>query len=636
MNGKAFAIAAVLTVLCASCAGFTCIDNKEEPDGLIPLIIVAGYTPQAVAIIAGAAATAGFVVGWEVNEFCDSDDADTRPYLRLAAANNTADTMSVASVFTANAMSNYSQLWSMTKNHWIRQAELESYTQWDHSAAYDGNSVLRDSRLFENNAVMSANAVAQINSFIAEISEKIAGWQSLETYSGKMSVGLALDNTSVMSAEGDFGAEFVSVADASGKTGSIYIGTVPGEYIVTVEDYVPGCIWNFGSATVIKAEDGTSFILQHGRNSLSELRSAGGGKAFADGIYTVSDAVIGGDTLSAVLGDGRITLKAGIAFRTDGQERYAVLDGEKISFAGSMHNGISFKVSASDIPAGEELPSAVDLTNILKAYQILLDRLYWTSVSASNSASAVWNVYAGVNEKNYGVTTLMSSNVYDSAVLSEGMNEVLTLSAMQQLAAYYDAHSGDLENLDIGLYGNGMTASFVRGNILDEYGNPVYRDVIFTPFFQSDSVKLERGTDYTVGQNALVAVWSDGKELSQWYSESMGSGAYETLFVEKGYTFQITQLGMCDSSGMHNVSAVDFTVSKVNYIEAGKANLSADPDPGQGAKNILKLVCIVAGAILIMLGIVFRRFEPLLIGTALMVFGLVFADAVFDWVRKVI
>ena len=32
MNGKVFSIAAVLTILCASCAGFFVTDEREQPD----------------------------------------------------------------------------------------------------------------------------------------------------------------------------------------------------------------------------------------------------------------------------------------------------------------------------------------------------------------------------------------------------------------------------------------------------------------------------------------------------------------------------------------------------------------------------------------------------------------------------
>ena len=43
--------------------------------------------------------------------------------------------------------------------------------EWEKNKAYDGNAVLMGSRIYENNATMTANAVAQINSLFGEISD---------------------------------------------------------------------------------------------------------------------------------------------------------------------------------------------------------------------------------------------------------------------------------------------------------------------------------------------------------------------------------------------------------------------------------------------------------------------------------
>ena len=625
MNGKVFSIAAVLTILCASCAGFFVTDEREQPDEFPPLII---------AIIVAGSAGGGFAGGWFLNDYFDSDDTDVRPYLRLSAANNITDVMSVASVFTANANSNYAQLWGMTKEHWVRQAELEAYSEWQSGKEYDGNAVLMGARAYENNATMTANAVAQIDSFLGEVSEKIASWDGKDTYSGNMEAGFVFDNTRMLTDSADIGADLISVANAHGTSGKVYIGTVGEDYIVTSEDYEPSYVYNFGARTSVTSEGGLTYVLETGKNYLSGISSTVGNKPFEAGIYTVSDAVIGGDTLSAVMGSSSVPLKAGMAMRSDGNVSLAYIDNGNVVCNGT-YGTISFLVVPGDIPSGEQAPDKVDLTPMLKAYQTLLDKLYWTSVSANNSASAVWSIYDRADQKDYGVTTLMASNVYDSVVLSEGMNEILTLSAMQQLATYYDAND-DIKDLQIGLYGEGMDAPFVRGSILDEYGNTVYGDVIFTPFFQSESVTLERGIDYTVDQNCLVAIWTDGRELSSWYSDAMRTDGYETLFVEDGYTFQITQLGVCDGSGMHSEPKVDFKVTKVDYIAPGKANLTDDPDADSAGKNVLKIVCIVAGAILAVLGFVRRSPVLAIAGIGLIVFGAFFADSVWNWIARMV
>ena len=626
MRNGIFAILSVAVILCASLSCAFVTEEREEPDGFPPLVI---------AVIVAGSAGAGVAGGWFLHEYFDSNEADTQPYLRLAAANNITDVMSVASVFTANSNSNYAQLWGMTKEHWIRQAELEAYTEWQSGKAYDGNSVLTGARAYENNATMTANAVAQIDSFFGEVSEKVSSWGSKDTYNGMMDVGFVLDNTQLLTDSNDVQADLISVANASGTTGKIYIGTVGQEYIVTSQSYIPGYVYNFGARTSITSQDGLTFVLENGKNYLSSLRSTVGNKAFAPGIYTVSNSVIGGDTLSAVMGTSALPLKAGLSMSSQGETSVAYLDSERIVFGNNSYGTISFKVVPNDIPSGEEAPDKVDFTPVLRAYQTLLDKLYWTSVSANSSASAVWNIYDRADEKDYGVTTLMASNVYDSVVLSEGMNEILTISAMQQLATYYDANT-DLSDLQIGLYSDGMDAPFVRGSILDEYGNRVYDDVIFTPFFQSEDTVLERGVDYQVNQNTLVAVWTDGKDLTAWYSDAMRSDGYDTLFVEKGYTFQITQLGVCDDTGMHSEPKIEFKVTKVNYIAPGKANLSENPDADSQGKNILKIVCIAAGAILAVLGLVRRNPFPVILGIGLIVFGVFFSGTVWDWIARMV
>ena len=622
MKTKTFAVFSVLAILCASCTGIAYTEPEEEPDEIAPLIVLG------LIALAGASATAG----WFAHAYFNgSDNIDVQPYLRLSAANNVADVASVASAFTANANANYAQLWGMTKEHWIRQAELEAYTEWKSGSAYDGNSILEGARAYENNSVMTANAVAQFNSFFDQLSEKIADWNTKDTYKDKMSVGFVLDNTDKLTKSG-VNADLVSVAKG---TGQIYIGDISEGYIVTADTtvseksdaYKPGYIYNFGSATTVVGENGTTYTLNSGKNMLSDL-------SLKPGIYTVTDATLGGDTFSAVMGSD-ITLKAGIAMQTGSDISLAYLDGDRIVSGTSYYGHMYFKVVPDDTPDGETKPDAVEITNILTAYQSLLDKLYWTSVSANNAANAVWDIYDRANAKDHTVTTLMSSNVYNTSVLSSSMNEVLTLSAMQQLSDYYDKYGeSGLKDLKIGLYGDGMDAPFIRGNIVDEFGNTVYKDVIYTPFFQSDSVTLEMGVDHEVKQNCLIAIWNTGQELNAWKEAGMDAEDYETVMIGEGYTLQNTQLATCDSTGMHNQSKITLDVTKVNYIEPEPIILEPDPDPEPSENNILKLICIVAGAILAVLGIVRRSPITVVAGMGVLIFGVFFADMVWDKIAR--
>ncbi len=614
---KSAAILSVLVIVGASFGGIALTRTEEEPDGIAPLIVLG-----VIAAFGG-----GFATGWFANDYFGSDDVDTQSYLRLSAANSVTDITSVATAFTTNANANYAQLWSMTKEHWIRQAELEAYAKWGASRTYDANSVLEGARLFENNAVMTANAVAQFNSFMNELSQKVDHWNGTDTYKDKMSVGFVLDNTQIFTRSG-INADLVSVAKGTGK---IYIDNVSDGYIMTASTdegssgYTPGYVYNFGTATTIVSDNGNSLTLSPGKNMLPD--------GFRSGVYTVTNAVLGGDSFSAVVGSD-ISLKAGLAMNIGSETVLAYLENGKVLCGNGSYGSVSFRVVPDGIPSGEAGPEAVELTSVLKAYQTLLDKLYWTTVTANNSSEAVWNVYDRANAKDHNVTTLMASNVYETTVLSASMNEILTLSAMQQLASYYDVNGEDLKDLRIGLYATGMDAPFVRGTIYDEFGNAVYKDVIFTPFFQSESVTLEMGIDHEVKQNCLVAIWHSGQELNSWYGEGMDAEDYETVCIGEGYTLKMTQLAICNSDGMNNQAKLDLQVSKVNYLQPEKIDLTDDPDAKVSGGNILRLICVVAGSILAVLGIVRRNPVPVFVGLGVIVFGVFFADSLWERIGK--
>lgn len=619
-RNRLFTILVATIIIGASCTGFVITDTDEGPDGFPPIV---------VAVIVASAA--GGVGGWLLHDYLDSDDSDTGQYMRLATANNMVDVMSVASTFTANSNLNYCQLWGMTKEHWIRQAELEAFAEWRSGTAYDSDSVLIGSRLYENNVVMTANAVAQIDSFFDEISEKVSAWKGTSAYDGKMDVGFVFDGIEFMSHDNDIDADLVSIATGTGR---VYIGTVSNGYVVTSDGYSSGYIYNFGPRTTISSMDGHSYVLESGKNLISGLRSEDG-STFVPGIYSISEAVIGGDTISSIVGDQSIRLEAGLAFSVDGDPGYAVWDGDSVNAGTGSYGTISFKVVPKDIPAGEAVPEKVDITSVLMAYQSLLDKLYWTSVSANSSADAIWSLYDRMDSKDIGVTTLMASNVYDSVVLSKSMNEILTISAMQQLASFYDKNGDDLAGLTIGLYGEGMDAPFVRGSIIDRFGNIIYDDVVFTPFFQSDDVVLERGVDYTVTQKTTVAVWSDGKELVSWFDSGMVSDGYEVIFIEEGYTFAIHQLAVCDDEGMHNVPSIELKVTKVDYISPGKTDLTDDPDR-DGINNILKTIFVLIGAVSILVGLIRRSPMLVVAGVVSIGFAVFVADYVWVWVSRMV
>lgn len=625
MNNKLFAILAVAVVLGASLTGAMATKPEEEPDELV-------VTGMAVAIVLGVVFASGFAIGaqtgWMLHDMSASSTADAQAYDRLAEANEITAVMEVASKFTTNANYNYAQIWGMTKEHWIRQAELEAYSQWETGKAYDPNLILKESYIYENNSTMSANALAQIDSFLnGTISDRVAMWQSdnasAVSMKDKMGISFFIDSNKLESRTGSFSGDFISIADSTGKTSEIYIGTIGEGYIVTESDYDAGFIYNFGAPTTITGE-GKTYNLPTGKTNLSSLTG------FKSGIYKVSNAMIGGDTLSTIIGPNAVKLKSGLAMNVNGTTSVAVWDGSNVVYNGGTYNVVKLQVKPDDVPADHNAPDMVDLTGVLKAYQQLLDKLYWTTVSANTAGAAVWEIYKQADNKDYHLTTLMNNNNYESPVLSKEMNEVMTLSAMKQLAEYYDANKGDLSDLTIGLYGTDATdVPFIRGSIVDKYGNTIYNDVIYTPFFYKEDTVLEKGVDYILDQTATVAIWANGQELSAWYASGMNATDYETLFLDEGYTFKISQMAVCGSDGMQNQSKVNLNINKVRYIEPEDTKL---PDPiHQATSNPLLWICVVIGALITLFGAIRRDWRFIILGIGIIAFGVFLSGPIVEW-----
>lgn len=274
---------------------------------------------------------------------------------------------------------------------------------------------------------------------------------------------------------------------------------------------------------------------------------------------------------------------------------------------------------------------------MLTGYQKLLDKMVWTAGSADSAASAVWKIYDQAQSKNASITTLMASNNYDTYVLSEGMNEAMALSASKQLTDWYSSHSGDLSDLKISLYSDKMDAPFIRGTVTDGFGNKVCGDSVFTVFLQQDDATIKTGTDYTLTQNATLAVWTawddSWETLEDWKTSGMKSDGCTFITVGGGYVLGVTEQAAADKDGLHQKDSIDYTVTKVRYNAPEDITDPDRTEPKESGTDWLKIVCIFGGAVLLLLGIVYRRADMIVIGGTVLVFGVLFADTVWDRIQ---
>ncbi|MBE6526366.1 MAG: hypothetical protein E7Z63_01150 [Thermoplasmata archaeon] len=655
MNGyrtnKAVALSLVAILMVSSLGCLMVTEGSDESDA--GLNIKATQEKLSEPSVAFTLLTMGPLVGaavlWWSDTLTGSGDVDTDAYLRVGEANNVRNMVKTATVFTSNAHQNYAQLWGLTKEHWVRQAELEAFSLWDGTKTYDSIDVLTGSLVFDNNTVMTANAVAQIDLFFDEMTKHFKLYEDYDAYDGMIHETVSLGGTGRFSATNDLEMRLMSVADASKGEVRVYIGTIDAEkdFIKSdeIEDhgvtYAPGWIQNLGQSTITI---GGVTIPSGERAYISD-------ENFTAGVYTIpAGAVIGGDTLSQVIGG--VSLTAGLYVRSGDNFGYIHTVGDKFAYGteATSFETLEMEIGADDIPSDDDVknPGPFDISNVLTSYQKLLDKLSDVTKSANTAASTVWGIYDDAHAKNHYVTTTLESVNYDGMVLSKEMNRIMEIFAMKQLVDYWAENKDNLENLQISLLGTDedMYAPFVRGTIYDRLGLPIYTDVIFTPLFQNKDVTLDVGTVYDVDQTVIVAIWADGSDqtLRQWAMSGMETGDYAAQFLEDGCSIEVKDLGLCykgegDSAPtMHTETSVQFKINRVNYIEPEEVKPTPPTPPPKdgGDANILKLICIVLGAVLIVWGVLRRNILNIIIGIAFILFAVMLADQVYEWVQNLV
>lgn len=667
LRKQALSVMAVSLVILSSfgCAAYV-MDDEEEDDGNPVTIVLISYKVYKIynvvkkvdktaslgsilkAALIGGAVGAGLEYLYLQNEIEDlkGQIEQLKQYARYKEVDGTAYTLNTAKVFTDNALMNYSNIWKMTGEHWIRQAEMSAFSIWDSYKAqnldYSSEAVLVLSMIYSDNAMAGANSVAQINTFLEQISQqKVKQWNTTEGYES-LRAYYSYGGSRLESSNGDFGGSFVTVADARNSAGTVFIQT----NLLDTEGYVagssssgievkPGTMYLFGSDTVTLTDRlGKSFVISGKETDLSKV------DGLETGVYTVSKgAVIASDAFAETVGvEDALDLTPGLVMSAGDDSKLAKYEDGSFAVvsdgsADSIADDISLGVYSSDI-GDYSNPDPISLKSIFENYNIFLDRLTETANEADSSARALWKIYDAVGESNAWTTTLSVLNNYENVTMSDSMKSAMAVSSMQQIAQYYQDHDGDLTGMELSLNGTGTTnVSFVRGTIYDDYGNVIASDVIFTPLLQTSDTVLNKSQKYTVDSYATAMVWNCGQSILTW-SETGDFEDYTAVPLKKGYSFTVDELAVKDSddSAVRAVDTVSLDVKHIDYVKGiGFDWDPPDPVPGPtDSTDWLKIVCICAGLLAILYGVITRRIGFIMIGAMVLVFAFVFADTVWD------
>lgn len=587
---KIFSIA-VVAMMAITC--YIAIDPDEDRE----VDAVFGIDDAIIALVVVNALLSGYIIADYIldhSEGTGTDESIVRGYEAKAVAESIINNILV---YKTNMLSNQ-QIWKLTGEHHIRQAELAASEIWSPDTAFDASRIMDLSGVYTNSAYVLDNGASQINAMFDMISESMGIWNSTETYRDKMLVEVGWGSGSVSSKSNITIHLGVSCPDVKPDCNKVYLTT-------------ESTLWSDRSSVIV-SEDGSGVQLSQGMNDLSAI------EGFSPGVYSLSTGASYCGDMMSVIDRASAPLFSGVIIGCDGESKLAIYSDGAVIVDGIRADRLTVTIH----PDGAASTTPADITPVLEQFAGMLDAVYATMADAASSAGAVWSIFDSAGQASAYLSTLMVPDVYDGTEVNSAQKSIISILAMEQLASYWTEHGGKLKTDDYDI--SDSMSIFVRGDIISPTGETAYSDVIFTPFFYQD-ISLRTGSN-PLDRRAIMTIWAEGENLSSWSGITDASKAM-IMTADSGYVINIHEM----MNGGKLVNSVDLSVNKISIIDPEKLiHDPLDPEPNNDLDRIVMLVMVIVGILAVVTGWRSGNYVILGIGILITILGLFFAGSIAE------
>jgi len=523
------------------------------------------------------------------------DNHGNDEWTRNMETQSVAQSIGIGLAYYRNALDNYINIWKLTDEHFIRNAEISAASLYQKDKAYNSVEVLEEAGVYLNAAYMLANSGSQVSEHFHNLNERLSTWNNTPTYQNKMTLDWHYGSQFFGSKSNFDGWLKTSVSPIEGKDRAYISG---------------GDFWSFGGSATLTALNGTTVTVPEGKTDLDALGS------FSPGIYKLPTGRQFAGDMVYIIDPNAAPISSAIVMMADTNYKLATLNNNgKVIVDGSQYDNLSIRIS----PEGGT-PIDTNVTSGLTRYTELQTAVNRTIVNVNNSASTVWNIYTAAGAVSYYLTTLMVPNVYQDINITQAQQELITKIALVQLADFTMANKEKIEAGDYQLSTDSMTL-FVRGDLKDRQGNILHENVIFTPFYYGQDVDLHVGSNIQT-QTAIVPIWSmTGSTLSSWsFTSSTREATMTTL--NTGYEMYVYEI-LYDGQF---VSDVHLDVKNIDIIDPQELPIDPIDPPPPGGIDWVTILCIflgIIGAVAAVSYVVHHKWKIVAGGVALIVVAVV-------------
>lgn len=544
-----------------------------------------------------------------VKELVEDDDSLEDDALRTAEAKMLAESMISGATQYANAVENYANIWGLTSEHWIRQAELTSASYWTSDAEFSTYNAMTGSLVWYNSAILMENSVSQMNEQFTEVAKHIGKWNGSgvsECYGdGKMTMSFVLGERNVtVDSNDDLVVRMCTVIRSSSDGGYAY--------------YAGGPIYA-SSACTLESVQGKTITLAKGWNDLP-----GADESDLYDVYLFPKGVDFCGIILPVNMSGAASVMAGMFVSGGGNTMVLTCYNGAIATGDGDSGNLLYRITPQNVDDMQEK----DISAMLLNYAKLLREVVVVMNDANQAARVIWDIYDEHDSVSAYLTTLTVPETYKNVTLTDVQKQLIVTMAMQQLSEWYSETSPTgvrnftMTQDSLTLYCRGSIT--VKGTAASSSGseNTLYENAIFTPIFYTDRIIQTGKNTCSSDQYGFVVVWGTGTSLSGF--DEISTEYTDLIWIGDGAILQIAEMRY---SG-ENVSSVDLDATNVEYIQPIDME---DPDPvpvspKDDTDEMVRLFAVVFGMLIVFLGFRSGSTRMMLLGVAVLVLGLVFAD----------
>lgn len=473
---------------------------------------------------------------------------------------------------------NTAELMAFTNSYFERMGELAACEQWTANGTMNADNILLTSTVVKEYSTLllsEYNAMDSIFEYTNDMTiSYVVGSQSYTTTNSHIYAGIG---TTV----------------STGSADRVYL------YGYEDGDETSGHLYVYGGSAVIKSTNGSTYQLSEGDNDLHALDVPNGYYELQTGRTYIGSMMSSLSSDKATLCPAAVLDGASsLLYITNTASGVYMLNGNKVV------SSVQYAITDSDST------STVDITNMFTIIGNILNASNLLMSNTVNAASAAWSVFNTAGSASSMVSPSSLIPNLENMDFTDDQIYLIYMSALQQMSDYFDTATGNFDASDILVSENSLDL-ICQGTIYtNSYKTTEIINGYFTPMCYLRDQRVEVGTNAWM-QTGLAMVWNKNSD-GTYYSAGL-------VVLESGNYMDITSMVYRDTTYSTTGNGVTLHITSLtalNGFDNGKLKKTTTYEA-----NWLQIILIVVGALGIVAGLVFRRFDFVIIGIAAIAIG---------------